>query len=79
MVERRRSGETGIAAVQCLEGAAVWEAAAAGHWSRELLEATLALTEPRPEGKPEEAVSQPALFLLEYRDGTRAAALLLNG
>ncbi|MBT4502212.1 MAG: hypothetical protein HOC74_31050, partial [Gemmatimonadetes bacterium] len=36
MVERRRGGEKGIAAVQCLEGPEVWKAAEQGLWSREL-------------------------------------------
>ena len=36
MVERRDGGESGIAAVQCLEGDAVWEAGERGLWSREL-------------------------------------------
>ena len=39
MVERRDGGESGITAVQCLEGDAVWEAGERGLWSRELAEA----------------------------------------
>ena len=38
MVERRKGGEVGLAAVQCLEGEAVWQAADMGHWSIELAE-----------------------------------------
>ena len=39
MVERRKGNEPGIAAVQCLEGDAVWEAGDKAIWSRELAEA----------------------------------------
>ena len=39
MVERRRGTETGIAAVQCLEGDAVWKAGDEGLWPRELAKA----------------------------------------
>ena len=35
MVERRRGGETGIAAVRCIEGPSVWEAAEQGLWPRD--------------------------------------------
>lgn len=78
MVERRRGGERGIAAVQCLEGDAVWQAAADGLWSRELAEAAAATGE-RPEGRMEDLCREPAVFLLEYRDGFKAAVVQLNG
>ncbi len=79
MFERRRGGETGVAAVTCLEGRAVWEAAAAGLWSRELADAALARIEQKPVEPVEEACPNPALFLIEYRDGTRAEILMLTG
>ncbi len=41
MVERRKGGETGVYAVQMLEGDAVWEAGKEGAWSYELLAAAL--------------------------------------
>ena len=47
MVERRGQGETGIRAVQFLQGEAVWEAAAQGRWSRQLLEEALGRSLPR--------------------------------
>ena len=41
MVERRKGGETGIAAVQLIDGEEVWNAGEDGRWSLELLEAAL--------------------------------------
>jgi hypothetical protein len=79
MVERRVGGETGVTAVTCLEGDAVWEAAKGGLWSRELAGAACAPIENKPAGSMEEHCQNPALFLVEYRDGFRGAALMLNG
>jgi hypothetical protein len=79
MVERRRGGETGVAAVQCLEGDAVWQAARDGRWSRDLAEAACAAILEKPAGTMEQHTPNPALFLIEYRDGCRGAALMLNG
>lgn len=79
MIERRSGGETGVAAVQCLEGEEVWEAGRQGLWSREVAEAVCAAIQNKPEGPMEQHCKSPALFLVEYRDGLRAAALMLNG
>ena len=79
MVERRSGGETGIAAVHCLEGEAVWEAGKKGIWSVELADAAEALVEPKQAGRREDNCPNPAVFLLEYTDGLRAAALVLPG
>jgi len=79
MVERRRGGETGVAAVTCLEGEAVWEAAKRGLWSRELAEAACGAIENKPAGRMEEHCPNPAVFLIEYRDGLKAAVLMLTG
>ena len=79
MVERRVGGETGVEAVTCLEGDAVWEAAKAGLWSRELAEAACAPIENKPQGRMEDHCENPALFLVEYRDGLRGGVLMLNG
>lgn len=79
MVERRAGGETGVAAVTYHEGEAVWQAARDGLFSRELLEAACAPIQNKPEGPIEKHCADPALFLIEYRDGFRAAILMLNG
>jgi hypothetical protein len=79
MVERRQGGETGVAAVQCLEGEAVWEAGRESRWSRELAEAACAAIEETPDSEMDASGVSPAAFLIEYRDGLRAAVLMLNG
>ncbi len=93
MVERRRGGETGVMAVQMLEGDAVWRAGEEGRWSRELLEAALSRSD-TPCGLPEEdgrtldllgngelprLAKNPAAYFIEYRDGLRGTLLMLNG
>src|SRR5262249_37830832 len=81
MVERRAGGETGVAAVEPVEGDAVWRwrSSDAGQWSAPLLEAALARNPSVRPGHPEQNVKRPVLFLLEYRDGLQAAVYMLNG
>ena len=77
MVERRSGGETGIAAVQCLEGEAVWEARDKGVWPGKLAEAAEAMVELKEPGPMEENCKSPAIFILDYVDGFRAYTLIL--
>ena len=93
MVERRRGGETGVRAVQLVDGDDVWRAGAEGRWSRQLLEAALArsdsrsgmaLSDGRPQdlthsGELEQLAENPAAYFIEYNDGFRATLLMLNG
>jgi hypothetical protein len=93
MVERRKGAETGVKAVQCLEGDAVWKAGDDGVWSWELLEAALARSPSRnvgdirencrhyrsPVAEKAELRKSPLAFVVEYRDGLRATVLVLNG
>ncbi|MBI2687700.1 MAG: hypothetical protein HYX27_15420 [Acidobacteria bacterium] len=77
MVEQRSGGETGIQSVETVSGDRVWEFLDAA-WSP-LVNAAYA-TCPQKSGAPfRELVKKPVLFALEYRDGLRAAAVLLNG
>lgn len=73
MMERRKGGETGVKAVQYLEGKEAWEAARAGKWERQLLEAALHTVPVRGPGKVEEDDPAPLVYLIEYRDGLQAA------
>jgi hypothetical protein len=80
MVERRRSGETGIRAVEWLEGDAVWKwRDGPGRWSVPLLQAAIACNPHTKPGRMADNVKKPVAFLLEYRHGLRAAAYMLNG
>jgi len=83
LVERRRGGETGIASVEWIEGAGIesWREGP-GAWSKTLFEPLLKQGE-LLNGKPlltlsEEHSQRPVLFVLNYRDGVRAAALILT-
>lgn len=82
MVERRRGGESGVRAVQCLQGEAIWRAMDRGAFSRALLEAALARVPSHANGDYR-ALTQKAndsgVFLLEYRDGFKAAVVMMNG
>ena len=79
MTERRAGGETGVASVLCLEGPAVWQAAEEGVWSRALADAAAGAIARKLAEPVEEACPNPALFLLTYRDGLKAAVLMLTG
>ena len=89
MVERRKGGETGVRAVQTIEGEAVWE----GSWSKELLTAALSRSDTplgltMEDGRTQDLVHSgelrrlvphPAAYKIEYRDGLRATMLNLRG
>jgi hypothetical protein len=79
VVERRAGGETGVAAIQALEGEAVWEAGRQGLWSRDLFEAAIAAVPGASDAGPEEQVPDPVIFLVEYTDGLKGAVILVNG
>lgn len=82
MAERRRGGETGVRAVQCLQGEEMWRALDRGVYARDLLEAAMAQVPFHARGDFRKLTlknSDSAVFLLEYRDGFKAAVPMLNG
>ena len=93
MLERRKGGETGVKAVQLLEGDDVWQAGREGRYSRELLSSALSrsdtpmgltLLDGRNQdlvasGVLPQLVKNPAAYCIEYADSTRATLLMLNG
>ena len=79
MAERRVNGETGIEAVQCLEGAPVWLWTDIHPWAVRLLDEALTRCPKAKNGSPRDTVKWPILFLIDYRDGFQAAVYILNG
>lgn len=79
MVERRDRGETGVTAVQCLENEAVWKFLGQTPWAQKLFDQAIARSERRTPGPLRDAVKTPVAFLIDYRDGLKAAAFLMTG
>jgi hypothetical protein len=93
MVERRGRGETGVKAVQLLEGDAVWKAGEEGRYSKQLLSSALSRSDTPlglsfEDSRPQDMVSdgvlpklvaKPAAYFIEYRDGLKATLLMLDG
>jgi hypothetical protein len=93
MVERRGRGESGVKAVQMVEGDAVWKAGVEGRYSKELLTAALSrsdtplgltVADGRTQdlvgsGELQKIVKNPAAYFVEYRDGLKATMLMLDG
>lgn len=80
LAEGRRGGETGISKVQHLSGDAVWRAADEGRWSIALAEAALkADSENRVLSLRDLITALPRAILIDYKDGTRGAALSFGG
>ena len=93
MIERRKGGETGVAAVQLIDGDAVWKAGEDGRWSYQLLEAALSRSDTPcgftdEDGRTQDMISNgeiyrlvenPSAYFIEYNDGLRATLLMLNG
>lgn len=79
MTERRKGGESGVVAIQCLEGEAVWEAAESDQWYLELADAACAQIKNRPDKTIQEGCPNPTMFLIEHSDDFRSAVLMLNG
>jgi hypothetical protein len=82
MVERRKVGETGVKAVQCVQGEEMWQKLDQGVWSKSLLEAAIERIPAHAPGdyrQPTAKTTDAGVFLVEYRDGLKAAVAMLNG
>ena len=78
MVERRRGGETGVKSVQGLKGDDVWAAIDAGKISLQLVNAACDKIKNKATGSMRELVKMPYAVIVNYKDGTKGAILMLN-
>jgi hypothetical protein len=82
MVERRKGGEAGVKTVQCLQGAEMWKKMDEGAFSKTLLEAAMDKVPDHAKGdyrEPTAKAQDAGVFLIEYRDGLKAAVVMPNG
>jgi len=81
LAEQRAGGETGVVAVRCLTGDAVWQAQRDRLFDPELFQAAWnRLTHDHTHGRPlAGVVDQPLLCRIEYADGLVTNVLELNG
>lgn len=79
MVERRRGGETGVRAVQCLQNQDCWKFMDENAWAKKLFDVALSHSNTRKSGNPRNLVKEPAVFVVDYNDGLKAAAFLMTG
>lgn len=76
LLERRAGGETGVAAVQCLEGADIWAFLDATPWAKKLFDAALSRSQ-RPVDEDPRNDDKAALFRVWYNDGVETAIFRL--
>ena len=79
MVERRKGGETGVRSVQCLEKQDCWKFIDSNGWVKPLFDEALSHSTTRKNGDPRTLVKSPTVFVIDYHDGLKATAFLLNG
>ncbi len=80
MVERRKGGETGVEAVEVLQGADVWQAGESGRWNRDLFDMAVdCLGAKDNDGTPEEKVKDPVMIEIHHCDGLKAHVFMLSG
>lgn len=70
--DRRKGGETGVAAVQSIRGPETWQWTDRNPWAAKLLDAIRTSFDLKP-GHFQEMVRDPRVTIVEYRDGTKAA------
>ena len=76
LIERRAGGETGVAAVQCLEGEAIWSFLESTPWAQKLFDAARSCTQKPTPTHPRDD-EKAALFRVWYLDGVETAIFRL--
>jgi hypothetical protein len=82
MVERRKGGETGVRAVTCHTGKAMWDALDKVDWTKPILDAAIKLVPAHATADMRAATAtakDAGVFEIEYRDGLRAFVVIPNG
>ncbi|MBL8221094.1 MAG: hypothetical protein JNL62_17805, partial [Bryobacterales bacterium] len=79
LIERRAGGESGVKAVQCLEGEACWQYLEKNGWAQRLFDAARARAETGKPGHPRDLVKDPAVFVVDYRDDATGAVFQMPG
>lgn len=77
-VERRKGGESGIEAVQCIRGPETWKWTERNPWAGRLLDAIGKGFDLKP-GHFQQTVREPTVTIVDYRDGTKAALYSARG
>ncbi|MBL8177995.1 MAG: hypothetical protein JNK48_25180 [Bryobacterales bacterium] len=79
LTERRKGGETGVRSVQCFERDGCWSFMEQNGWVKRLFEKAVTHSKTRKAGEAKQLVKNPAVFVVEYNDGLKAAAFLMTG
>lgn len=78
-VERRKGGESGVEAVQCIRGDEVWNWTERNPWAGKLLDAIGKRFDLKPGHFRETSRHGPSVTIVDYRDGTKAAVYTGRG
>ena len=80
IVERRRGGESGVAAVTAVKGDQIWQAEKEGKWDRRLLVSAVETFDGSADDLERRLLPKDAAFyLIEYRDGLRGTVANIPG
>ncbi len=82
LMERRKGGETGVKAVQAVQGDGIRQAEQDGRWSKALFDTVVAHS-PTPyagtQPRPKELAKDAVYFLIDYKDGTKGTIAMGTG